>query len=451
MTAYIISSGVVSSGLALAAGDTATVLFGGKTVSTADAGLETVLSGGSAAATTVSKGGELILSSGAVASGLIVSKGGVVSRGGLIIGATVDYGVISGAQLGGSMTVEANGESENVTVASGGVETVVPLGLAALATVASGGVLVDDAVARHTVVQAGGVISGTGKLTSNTLDGGVIEGVLVLGALKVTSGGVISAASIVSGASAVVSAGGQAIAVTVSSGASETVLSGAVATNAVVSSGAVVIDDGSMIFSAGGAVPFSGALSGSGALTQTGSGVVEIGGATSAFTGVLKINGGTAALASSEGIGGGQIVFTAPAGGSATLKINAADQPAAGATFATTISNFDEAGESLYMASLVFSSGATAQVSGSTLKVTDGAAVYDFKLAGSAATAYSVVSGPLGGVLVKAAGHPVALVQAMAAFAAPPAAPAPAAAGPHEPVISVAFGGSAAGSGWRAH
>jgi autotransporter passenger strand-loop-strand repeat protein len=464
MTAYTISSGVVSSGLTLSAADTATVLAGGKTVSTTDFGLETVLSGGIADITTVSKGGELVISSGAVASGLVVEKGGVVSRGGTIEGSGVDYGVISGAVLAGAITVSSGGETQNVTIAKGGVETVNSLGLAALATIAGGGELIDNAVARHTVIDAGGLLTGSGKLTMNTLDYGLIEGVTVLGDLKVSAGGVVSGATVAIVAATsktsavigavVVSQGGEAAGLTVSSGASLTVLSHGVANNTVAIAGATIVDDGTMAFNTpGAAIPFSGNLSGSGTIVAAVSGgALEIGGTTSGFTGVLDLSVGTASLATSQGIGGGEIVWTATSAAPATLKLNAADLPAPGATYATALTNFDVVGDGLYMASLAYSSGATAAVSGTILAVTDGGKVYDFKLAGDASTAYNVVSGPLGGTLVKAVGGTtVALTHAMAAFGAPTAAVTAAASGGlGDHMTTVVLGGSATGSGWRA-
>jgi autotransporter-associated beta strand protein len=456
MADYTISSGVVSSGLALEFGDTAVVLSGGKTVSASDGGVEIVAAGGSAVATTVLIGGEMLLDIGGVASDLVVSRGGAVYRGGLIDGAAMDLGVISGALVGGSMTVGAGGVTENVTVVAGGVETIAPHGLAGLAVVASGGELIDDAVARHATILAGGLVTGSGRLTMATLDAGRVDGMLVVGPLTVASGGLISggAVAIVGDVigSVMVASGGQAIALDLEKRTSETIASGGVSLDALVASGAVVTDDGALVFSGAPTVAFSGVLAGSGAVVEDGPGILQLGGSTSAFTGAVRISGGTVALAASEGAGGGEVVWTASSGVLATLKIDAIDQPAAGSTYATTLSNFDQVGDGLYMASLVVSSGATAVVSGTTLKVTNGALVYDFTLAGSASTAYAVVGGPLGGLLVKAVGgSTVALAHAMAAFGATPAGPgAPADAGVASPPAMAPLGGSAAGSGWRA-
>ena len=73
MTSYVISSGVVSSGITLRSGDTATVLAGGTTISLTDAGLETVSSGGIASATKVLNGGRLGLLAGATAESMVLS------------------------------------------------------------------------------------------------------------------------------------------------------------------------------------------------------------------------------------------------------------------------------------------------------------------------------------------------------------------------------------------
>ena len=64
MTTYVVSSGIVSSGLPLGAGDIATVLSGGLTLNTADGGLEQVEAGGIASATAVENGGTLTISAG---------------------------------------------------------------------------------------------------------------------------------------------------------------------------------------------------------------------------------------------------------------------------------------------------------------------------------------------------------------------------------------------------
>jgi hypothetical protein len=85
------------------------------------------------------------------------------------------------------------------------------------------------------------------------------------------------------------------------------------------------------------------------------------------------------------------------------LQIDAADSPAAGSTYASTLSNFGSSGDSLDLRGVTFVSGATASVSTSggvsTLVVTDGG-TFKFKLAGTH-NAYTVTSDGHGGTLIK--------------------------------------------------
>ena len=117
MTAYIVSSGVLSSGLVLGHLDTLSVLGGGAAISIADRGLEQVASGGAASATTVFGGGILQLSAGASANGVTISAGGIVSGAGLLRGTVTDAGVIDGNAIGTSS--DASG-ADAVFVLSGG-------------------------------------------------------------------------------------------------------------------------------------------------------------------------------------------------------------------------------------------------------------------------------------------------------------------------------------------
>ena len=137
MTTYIISSGIVSSGLTLGPGDLADVLNGGEILSSTDAGTEAVFLGGSASATTVDSGGAqdvysggmttgatvlsggaVILFSGAVAGGVTVDSGGAVEFGTVVVGgATLDLGAMSS---GGQQIASTTTTSDGVTILSGG-------------------------------------------------------------------------------------------------------------------------------------------------------------------------------------------------------------------------------------------------------------------------------------------------------------------------------------------
>ena len=77
MTAYVVSSGALSSGLVLLSGDTASVLGGGVAVSTSvsSGGQQSVR--GETSSSLVSTGGVEIVESGGVARETVVSGGGV--------------------------------------------------------------------------------------------------------------------------------------------------------------------------------------------------------------------------------------------------------------------------------------------------------------------------------------------------------------------------------------
>lgn len=122
-------------------------------------------------------------------------------------------------------------------------------------------------------------------------------------------------------------------------------------------------------------------------------------GADSAFAGGVVIIGGTVELATSGGVGNSTIAFASTAT-SATLQIDAADTPAPGGTFASTLSNFNQSFDGLDLRGVTFVSGATAVVSGSTLVVSDGGHTYDFTLGGSLGSTYVVTSDGAGGTLI---------------------------------------------------
>ena len=176
-------------------------------------------------------------------------------------------------------------------------------------------------------------------------------------------------------------------------------------------SGGKLIDNGLVLVA--GTHTFAGALSGSGSLSEVGPGSLILSGAGSAFSGKAVISGGTIELATSGAIGTGSVVFAGA--GSATLQIDAADAPAAGGTFANTISNFSGANDFIDLRSIAFVSGASATVSASTLVLSDGGHTYKFKLAGSIGGAFPVTSDGHGGTLIDP--HVAGFAQTMAGFA----------------------------------
>jgi autotransporter passenger strand-loop-strand repeat protein len=270
MTAYVVSSGVTSSGLILRPADTLTVLAGGTTLSITDAGVEWVSSGGVAALTTVVGGGLLVLSAGAFGANEIVSSGGVISGPGVLFSAD-DHGAIDGVTVGlvtasrsagGVFTVESGGVARGVTVAfSDGVE--VKSGGRTQAMVLDSPVNGSDAML---IVDAGGSASGTLIKNGDIAANGVITGTVIESGLEN------------------IFSGGESLGTTVSSGGAELVEFGGVA------SGAVVLSRGSEQINSGGKT-LGGAVE-SGALLflapgATASGVTVASGGT-AYLGVVS-------------------------------------------------------------------------------------------------------------------------------------------------------------------
>ncbi len=112
MTIYIVSSGVVSSGLTLGAGDVLTVLAGGAAAAITDGGEELVSSGGVASGTLVVGGGHLWVAAGSVVGAVMVSSGAILSGPGTVIGYQnviegVAEGLSKGAEFRGGLTRDA--------------------------------------------------------------------------------------------------------------------------------------------------------------------------------------------------------------------------------------------------------------------------------------------------------------------------------------------------------
>jgi autotransporter-associated beta strand protein len=204
--------------------------------------------------------------------------------------------------------------------------------------------------------------------------------------------------------------------------------------------GGTLVDDGQVLLTS--SKTFAGSLSGSGDLTVSGTGDLILNGAGSAFTGHAVISGGTIELATSGAIGTGSVVFGAGTA-SETLRIDAADAPAAGGTFANTIYHFSGSNDFIDLPSIAFVSGANATVSGSTLVLTDGGETYKFKLAGTIGGSFRVTSNGHGGTLIDPEALTPKVIDPKAlAFAHAAAAFAPS----HAAIAALASGTSSAGS-----
>jgi autotransporter-associated beta strand protein len=159
----------------------------------------------------------------------------------------------------------------------------------------------------------------------------------------------------------------------------------------------------------------AGTLAGSGTLLKASRGTLVLSGTESAFTGSVAISGGVVELASSGGLHAA-ITFSG-AKTVAELKVDAADQPVAGSTFADALVNFDNSLDKLDLSGLAYVSGATATVSGSTLTLSDGGKTYKFTLGGTKPAAYQAISDGAGGteiVCTAAAAQVASFTQAMA-------------------------------------
>lgn len=450
MTSHVVSSGVVSSGLALHDGD-----------------VESVLSGGVSSDTRILPGGAETISSGGVDHGAVVS--GSVGPGSttygvqtLEVGATAyDARILSNGEqvVNGGRSIDARvsshgllfveaGSTSGAAVVSGGTEILVG-GTASGTTIRGGVETVSSGSTDSAALVAGGFQFVLGDAVGTRIAAGGEQ--YVQGDPNQDPGGLAIGAVVAAGGEQIVYRG-SALGTTVLSGGEEldadfasgtkvhdggTLSIGAgVALNAQISSGATLVDDGAAVFSGAGARTLAGAISGSGLIVEDGPGALVLSGAADAFTGEAVISGGALELASACGLGAGEIDF-APTSKVTTLKIDAADQPVSGSTFSTTLVDFESSTARVDLAGLTFTPGATATLSGTTLTIHDGAYTAAFTLSGDAASKYVVASDGDGGTLVHArmgaATEP--LVHAMANFVEPGA-----------PSLLPSFGSGASGS-----
>jgi fibronectin-binding autotransporter adhesin len=394
----------------------------------------TVSSGGMIEFTeaTVLSGATLSLQSGAIAYDLTVSKGGVVVGPGPLQANNGIAGEVSGVTLEGSLALSAGAVASGVTVSFGIVD--VAAGARAAGTVFAGSGFLDDlGSAAGTVLRIGAQIQvdSGGLASGDIISSGGLEVVLASGTASgtlvsnggkrlISSGGLGVGAQVLSGGLAYVYTGGVDKGAVVSSRGEEVVAAGGAALDLSLIAGGKLVDEGEVRI--GGAGTLAGTLSGSGALVQTETGDLVVDGLGTTFTGKAVIDAGTIELATHGALGTGSVQFVEPATGSAVLQIDAADAPAAGGTFANTLSNFNSAHEEIDLRSIAYVAGASATIVGSTLVLSDGGKTYLFNIAGATAGAYPVLSDGHGGTLI----DPTALKPKTVAFAQAAAAFAPA-------------------------
>jgi autotransporter passenger strand-loop-strand repeat protein len=265
----VLSGGVVSgsAGAGTAISGTVNVLSGGKfSFSDVDSGGRLNVSrGGTAHDISVSSGGALNVA-GAITSDVTVFSGGVetVSSGGIVsdngsagtlISGTVN--VLSGGPLafadieGGQLNVSKGGAAHDIFVSSGSELNVagtttsnITVFSGGIETVSFGGVVTGASAARTTISGEVDLLSG-GRLGFATVSSG--------GALNVSDGG--SAANIIVSSGGTLNVAGTTTSnVTVSSGGMETVSSGGVASGTTIAGGTLEISNGG---SDGGKVTFA--------------------------------------------------------------------------------------------------------------------------------------------------------------------------------------------------
>jgi autotransporter passenger strand-loop-strand repeat protein/autotransporter-associated beta strand protein len=363
-----------------------------------------VIGGDAVSGATVSFG------SGAGAIDLTVLKGGTAVGLGLLEGEAWIAGTVRQVVFEGVIATLSSGATASGATVSGGATVQENLGAIASATiVSSGGEIVEYGSARATEVESGGlvIVRSGGTASGTTVDG--------LGKQIVSSGGVALATTVLSGGVEEALVSGKTSGTVVSSGGREIVSSGGLAEQIDVMSSGVLTDLGIVRIS--GAGTLAGSISGGGEILKLGAGDLLLGGSEAGFSGSAVISGGTLELDASKSLGTGFAQFVTPATGSAVLQADAKAEPKQGQVWATTLSNFSGANEELDLRSIVFKSGATAFVDGSTLSLTIATRDYAFNIAGAAANSYVVTSDGQGGTLIETSTVVDQFVQAAAAFA----------------------------------
>jgi autotransporter-associated beta strand protein len=140
---------------------------------------------------------------------------------------------------------------------------------------------------------------------------------------------------------------------------------------------------------------------GAGTLLVDGAGVAELA-ATNTFTGGVTLKSGVLELAAAGAQGSGAVTFAGVAGSVATLRIDAAAEPASGGTFGSTLVGFGN-NQALDLTGLRYAAGASAIVSGSTLSVTSDGTTLNFTLAAPTNTHLLAMNDGAGGVEVVSA------------------------------------------------
>ena len=141
-----------------------------------------------------------------------------------------------------------------------------------------------------------------------------------------------------------------------------------------------------------------GGTAGKGSLVIQGPGTVDLK-ASNSFVGGVDIDSGTLEIGAHYAAGSGVITFEA-APVDPTLLIDAADTPAPGGTFETTIAEFGD-GDAIDIRGLAFTNGATAKLSGDNkLEVTSNGETVNFTVSDPLSSTYYAHTDGSGGTLV---------------------------------------------------
>ncbi len=381
MTDIVISGGQTSSGIALAGGDTLTVLSGGTASKTTinSGGIETVSSGGIDLGATVNSGGTQIVRSGGFTSG--VTLGNVFQAGAQIVFGTASATTITS---GGVETVSSGGVDLGATVMFGGDQIVEAGGFAGGGIVSGGGSIMASGVVSATTIHLYGnayIASGGSATAINIYGREIVDAGAIDTGARIATGGTqyvsgTANGAVLSGGQQIVEAQGSASGTTVGSGGTQIVLSGGTAIGAVLSGVSPYVNQ---VVSSGGIAIGTAALSGGKAFvlaggTAIGMGVFAGGSATivggTVIDTVISGPGAVLILAGGPVVSGG-ISF---AGSGGRLQITDIASPA------YPISGF-AAGNFIDQPNLPFDSAGTAVLGpGNVLQITQFGSTFDLQL-----------------------------------------------------------------------
>jgi len=286
MTNVVVSSGFEDQGFGLVSGNTMWVLSGGISHETtvSSGGRLLVAAGGESLDDAVLSGGLEVISSGAAGGSLTVSAGGTLEGAGVLSGASIISGLVSGLTV-----VSGTGGFGSITIGDLGVAS---------------GVIIDNSLA---TVQLGGTARGLMALDGGQVHvsaGGNTTGVVVLAGSLEDVFGSDRGAAISSGGLQFVDTGGHATGTVVSDGGDQYVFSTGVA------SGSVVLSSGSQLVQSGGRASGTVVSNGGNEIVSAGGtaqgSVVASGGSEQILSGALasafRVLGGGSLTVSSGGV-----------------------------------------------------------------------------------------------------------------------------------------------------